>query len=105
MIMCRVESLLTYLLIEWLKETSVPLSTIKAIALEIENSRLNQKYSNFDRCLEEILKAHRLSKSIFFSRYSVLRLSSASIFLYGFNFVYRGVEITAVMLPWGLDLA
>jgi hypothetical protein len=65
--MCRVESLLTYLLIEWLKETSVPLSTIKAIALEIENSRLNQKYSNFDRCLEEILKAHRLSKSIFFS--------------------------------------
>ena len=103
--MCRVESLLTYLLIEWLKGISVPLSTIKTIAVEIENSRLNQKYPNFDKCLEEVLKAYGLSKSIFYSRYDVKRQSSANIFLYGFNFVYRGVEITAVMLPWGLDLA
>lgn len=35
----------------------------------------------------------------------MIRQSSRSAFLYGLNFVYRGVKVSAVMLPWGLELA
>lgn len=37
--------------------------------------------------------------------YKIAKNTSLSIFIYGINFEYRGVNISAVMLPWGLELA
>lgn len=58
LLLCRVESLITYLLIEWLHEVDASREIIQGIVLEIEYSRLTPKYPSFDACLEEVLKNH-----------------------------------------------
>lgn len=90
MLLCRIESLLTFLLIEWLTEIGASKKAIRSIVLEIEYSRLAPKHPSFDAGLEETLKTHGFSRLEFFQRFGIVRFYSRSIFLYGINFIYHG---------------
>ena len=59
-IICRVESLLTYLLIEWLHIKEQAIEMIQKISIQIEKSRLNFKRINFDVLLENVLLENQL---------------------------------------------
>ena len=48
---------------------------------------------------------HGFDFSNFVEYFKIAKQSSKSIFIYGINFEYRGVQTSAVMLPWGLQLA
>jgi hypothetical protein len=93
------------LLIEWLHDIGASREVIQSIVLEIEYSRLTPKYLSFDACLDEVLKTHGFDRNKLLQRFGIIRQNSRSPFLYGFNFIYRDEEISAVMLPWGLELA
>jgi hypothetical protein len=55
--------------------------------------------------IETLLKGLGLRLTDFFGHFGVQRQNSESIFVYGFNFVYREVSVSAVMLPWGVKTA
>lgn len=104
LIFCRIESFLTYLMINWLENKDIPQNLIEKLVIDFEMSRLGVHHK-FEDYFKERLNQERLSFEEFESFYQIKRQPSSSPYIYSLNAKINEKPVTLVQLTWGRSLS
>lgn len=101
----RTETVINFLKLIYLIEQGYPLKEIKELFINLELLRLPHERGVIKKRIKRILDKNNIKLEDINKKFLLRKLYSSSIYIRGFNFKYKGKEVTCIQLPWGFNLS